>query len=303
MHIVVAGATGFIGRPLVRSLIGSGHRVTVLTRRAPDDARSSLPREAAVVRWAPDHGDVPLPSDTDAVINLAGATIARRWSTNAKELIVNSRLSATGAVVRALGELMNVDSRPRVLINASAVGYYGPRGDEQVTESDGPGNDFLAEVCRRWEATAAVARSFGVRVILLRTGLVLGHGGALKQMMLPFHLFAGGPLGSGRQWMPWIHMDDCIALIRFALQTDGFHGPMNVSAPTPVQNREFAGVLGRVMRRPSFVPAPAFAMRALLGEMATMVLTGQRAVPKAALHAGYTFKFADLETALRDLIV
>ena len=187
-----------------------------------------------------------------------------------------------------------------MLINASAVGYYGPRGDEPVTEADSPGSDFLALVCTQWEAAAREAAD--ARVVLLRTGFVVGKGGALPIMMLPFRLFVGGPLGSGRQWMPWIHIDDVVGLIRYALENETVVGPINGSAPEPVRNRDFVRTLGRVMRRPSFMPAPALAMRLVLGEMADMILTGQRAIPRAALDAGYRFRFTDVEAALRDVL-
>lgn len=257
----------------------------------------------------------------DAVVNLAGATIARRWTSGAKQLILNSRLDSTRALVRAIEAAKRP---PRVFVSASAVGYYGPCGDELITEHSPPGDGFLADVCKRWEAVAheaAIGRDAGavgwnaadesaatssqragVRVVTARLGLILGDGGALPTMMLPFRLFAGGPLGSGRQWMPWIHIDDCVGLIRYAIENEALDGPLNVSAPEPVRNGQFAKTLGRVMGRPSFMPAPGFAMRAVLGEMATMVLSGQRAVPEKALQAGYRFRYTDLEAALRDVL-
>lgn len=300
MHVVVAGGTGLIGGALVSELVRSGRRVTVLTRRPEAEARRRLPADVSVVRWAADGRAAPLPADTDAVVNLAGAAIARRWTNAAKRLIVDSRLNSTRGIVSAIEAMEQRGKMPPVLINASAVGYYGPRGDEPVTEAGEAGDDFLARVCVQWEAAAMEAT--GARVVLLRTGFVVGRGGALPLMMLPFRLFVGGPLGSGQQWMPWIHIDDVVGLIQFALDNETITGPVNVSAPEPVQNREFARALGRVMRRPSFVPTPAWTMRLVLGGMAEMVLTGQRAVPRAALEAGYRFRFTDLEPALRDVI-
>src|SRR5690606_2198628 len=279
-----------------------GRRVTVLTRRSEAEARKLLPRSVSVVRWQSGVPAAPLPAEADAVVNLAGAAIARRWTQAAKRLIVDSRVQTTRAVVRALKERQSASGAPRVLVNASAVGYYGPRGDERVTERDGPGDDFLSHVCRQWEGAAVEAEDAGVRVVRLRTGFVVGRGGALPLMMLPFRLLVGGPLGSGRQWLPWVHLDDVVGLILFALEHEGVSGPLNVSAPEPVRNREFARVLGRVMRRPSWAPAPAPVMRAVLGEMADMILTGQRAVPEAALGAGYEFRHPDLEAALRDIL-
>lgn len=302
MHVVVAGGTGFIGTALVRRLVRDGRRVTVLTRRSEAEARKLLPRSVSVVRWQSGVPAAPLPAEADAVVNLAGAAIARRWTQAAKRLIVDSRVQTTRAVVRALKERQSASGAPRVLVNASAVGYYGPRGDERVTERDGPGDDFLSHVCRQWEGAAVEAEDAGVRVVRLRTGFVVGRGGALPLMMLPFRLLVGGPLGSGRQWLPWVHLDDVVGLILFALEHEGVSGPLNVSAPEPVRNREFARVLGRVMRRPSWAPAPAPVMRAVLGEMADMILTGQRAVPEAALGAGYEFRHPDLEAALRDIL-
>lgn len=302
MHVVVAGATGFIGSALVRQLVRAGHGVTVLTRRPEEQARQTLPDEVTVVRWNPTGEAAPLPAHTDAVVNLAGATIARRWTAAAKKLILASRVLATRAIVDAMRAISLREGRSMVLINASAVGYYGPRGDERVPETEGPGDDFLARVCRQWEEAAVQAKSAGIRVVLLRIGLVLGQDGALPRLTLPFRVFAGGPLGSGRQWMPWVHIDDCVGLIRFALRNDSLTGPVNVSAPGPVQNREFARILGRVMGRPSFIPAPAFMLHVVLGEMATMILTGQRAVPEVARAAGYDFRYTDLETALQHII-
>src|SRR5690606_31494290 len=237
-------------------------------------------------------------ADADAVVNLAGAGIARRWTRAAKRLILDSRVRTTEAVVRALQRA----GGPRVLVNASAVGYYGPRGDERVTEREGPGDDFLARVCRAWEAAAVEAERAGVRVVRLRTGFVVGRGGGLRLMALPFRLFVGGPLGSGRQWMPWIHIEDVVGMIRFALDRDDVSGPLNVSAPEPVRNRDFAWGLGGVLGRPSVFPAPALALRLVMGEAADMILTGQRAVPEAALAAGYRFRFTDPEAALRDVL-
>lgn len=330
MRIVIAGGTGFIGTALVSALIRAGHDVVVLTRQQPAevddtgvraaDVGGSPPGSVEIVRWDPMNED-PTPAvpthivdGADAVVNLAGATIARRWTSSAKRLILNSRLDATRALVRAIGA---AQERPRVFVSASAVGYYGPCGDELITEGSPAGDDFLAEVCKQWEAAALGVsgewgaamgadavdlRAAGVRVVTARFGLILGDGGALPTMALPFKLFVGGPLGSGQQWTPWIHIDDCTGLIRHALETDTLRGPLNVTAPEPVRNEQFANMLGRVMGRPSFMPAPAFAMRAVLGEMATMVLSGQRAVPEKALAEGYRFRYTDAEAALRDVL-
>lgn len=301
MSVVVAGGAGFIGRALVSALAARGRAVTVLTRRAPEAAGKGLPKTVAVRRWNPAEPlDPSVLKEAGAVINLAGATIARPWTAAARRLILESRVQSTTALVEAIkGAMAAGVPAPRVLINASAVGYYGPRADEAVTEGDSPGDDFLARVCRAWEAAALAARGAGVRVVLLRTGLVLGPGGALRLMSLPFRLFVGGPLGSGRQWVPWIHLDDVVGLVLFALEHEALDGPVNVTAPHPVRNRELAQTLGRVLRRPAALPVPALVLRLLLGEMSMMLLTGQRALPEAALRAGYGFRYAELEPALR----
>lgn len=299
MRIVIAGGTGFIGRALVAKLVEQGWTVTVLTRQAPDAVQRRLRLPVAVVQWRPtDPPDPGLVDGTDAVVNLAGATIARRWTAAARRLILESRVQATKALVEAI---RRAAAPPRVLVNASAVGFYGPRGDEPVTEADGPGSDFLANVCLAWEAAARPAQEAGVRVVLLRMGLVLGRGGALSRMSVPFLFFVGGPLGSGRQWVPWIHIDDVTGLIAFVLENGVLQGPVNAAAPNPVRNRDFAAALGRVLRRPAVVPAPAFLLRWGLGEMSSMLLTGQRAIPAAAVQAGYTFRFPTLELALREI--
>lgn len=295
MRVLVAGGTGFIGRSLILELLAAGHDAVVLTRR-PQEARAVLPPGVGVRGWSPPE---PLESSvlagTDAVVNLAGAGIARRWTDAAKREILSSRTAATTALIQAMQTL---SARPRVLVNASAVGYYGPRGDEIVTETDPPGDDFLAQVCREWEAAATGAEALGVRVVRLRIGLVLGRGGALSRMSLPFRFFVGGPMGSGQQWMPWIHMDDLTGLVRFALDNDGLSGPVNGTAPNPVRNGDFALALGRVLRRPAGLRTPAAALRLVFGEMAGMLLTGQRAIPQAALAAGYRFRYQELVPAL-----
>lgn len=297
MRVVIAGGSGFIGRSLAKGLLERGHAVTILTRRPPDAVAGGLPAGAAVQRWDPGQPlDPGVLDGAGAVVNLAGATIARRWTAAARRLILDSRVQSTQALVQAIKALA---TPPRVLVNASAVGYYGPRGDEPVTEAERPGSDFLAQVCREWEAAARAAEGAGVRVVRLRLGLVLGRGGALSRMSVPFRLFVGGPLGSGRQWMPWIHIDDVTGLVAFALEREGLAGPVNGTAPNPVRNREFALTLGRVLGRPAVVPAPAWALRLVLGEMSAMLLTGQRALPEAALRAGYRFRHTELEPALR----
>lgn len=303
MNVVVAGGTGFLGRALVSSLLADGHVVTVLSRRPTP----TLPGGAQSAVWLSraGHGDGAWRRTVygaDAVINLAGAPLAeRRWSAAHKHAIAASRVEATAALVQALAAS---SPRPPVLVSASAVGYYGPLGDEPVTEAAPAGRDFLAGVCAAWEAEALAARDLGVRVVVLRTGLVLGrHGGALARLVAPFRLFAGGPLGDGRQWMPWIHIDDAVGIIRHAIERDAVMGAVHLTAPEPVRNRTFARTLGQVLGRPAALPVPAFALRLALGEMAqALLLSGQRAVPEAALRAGYAFRHDALHGALEELL-
>jgi uncharacterized protein len=291
MQIVVAGGTGFLGQALTDRLAREGHDVRVLTRRA----RS--PRDIA---WTPDGTTGPWASaldGADAVINLSGESIAGgRWTASRKARIRDSRVAATRSLVTAIER---ASRRPSVFISGSAVGYYGPHGDEPVTEATPAGDDFLASVCREWEAEALRASAL-TRLVLLRTGIVLERGGgALPQMALPFPLFAGGPVGSGRQYQPWIHRDDWVAMTAWALRATSVSGPLNVTAPNPVTNREFAQTLGRVLHRPAFMPAPAFALRIGLGEMAdALLLTGARVLPARAQAMGFHFQYPSLEPAL-----
>jgi len=298
MRIAIAGGTGVLGHALVRALRADGHRVRLLTRR---------PRDADDVAWSPNPDDKRAQSWTseidgsDAVINLAGESIAGgRWNAARKQAIRDSRLKATGALVLAIA---NARRRPPLFISASAVGFYGNRGDERLTEDSSPGTDFLADVCRDWERIALEVAPIS-RVVRVRTGVVLGRGGgALPPMALPFRLFVGGPVGSGTQYMSWIHIDDWVAMVRWALQTGAVSGPINVTAPTPVTNTDFAHALGHALHRPAFMRTPAFALRVLLGEeMAeALVLGGQRVLPARAETMGYSFKYKELESALRSI--
>lgn len=293
MRVVIAGGSGFLGSSLVRSLRTDGHEVTVLTRRPP--------ASAGQVSWDPRNpsGDwTSALAGAGAVVNLAGHSIASgRWTSARKSAILNSRLQATHGLVAAF--LMDGSPPPPVFVSASAVGYYGPCGDEEVTEDSPTGSDFLAHVCHDWEQAALAARDV-TRVVLLRGGLVLDRqGGALPLMALPFRLFAGGPVGSGRQYVPWIHLADWTALARWSIDTAVVSGPLNATAPAPITNREFGEELGRALRRPSALPAPAFALRMVLGEMADVLLTGQRALPARAKAEGFTFRHPELGAALR----
>jgi uncharacterized protein (TIGR01777 family) len=294
MRIIVAGGTGFLGNALVTRLVGEHHDVRVLTRR---------PRAPEQIEWTPDGTTGPWASaldGADAVVNLAGESIAGgRWTARRKAVIRDSRIRATRSLVTAM---QSARHPPAVFLSGSAVGYYGPRDAQPVTEDTPPGDDFLANLSRDWEAEALRA-SLATRVVLLRTGLVLEKdGGALPQIALPFRLFVGGPVGSGRQYMSWIHRKDWVGLATWALQTETASGPLNLTAPEPVTNAEFSGSLGRVLHRPAFMPAPALAMRIVLGEMAdALLLTGQRVLPAKAQALGYRFQFATLESALRDI--
>ena len=295
MKIVIAGGTGFLGGALTRALDAQHHEIVILTRAA-----SGSRANARSVTWTPDGLTGPWASEIDgagAIINLAGESIAaRRWSAAHKRRVLDSRLDATRSLVAAI---RNARQPPAVFVSGSAVGYYGSRGDEVLTEEAAPGDDFLAHVCQRWEAEALRAATDRTRVVCVRTGLVLARdGGALPPMLFPFKLGVGGPVGSGRQYWPWIHRDDWVGVVSWALSA-GVAGPLNATAPEPVTNAEFARALGRAMHRPALLPAPAIALRAILGEMAdALILSGQRAVPRRAEHGGYAFQYRQAAAAL-----
>jgi uncharacterized protein (TIGR01777 family) len=295
MHVVVAGGTGFLGRALTASLEADGHRVSALTRHP-------RPGVATDLAWTPDGEVGPWVeglAGVDTIVNLAGEGIAdKRWTPERKAALVSSRLKATTSLAKAVASL---PSPPRVFVSASGVGYYGPRGDERITESAPRGRDFLADLADRWEQATMPAMG-RTRVVLLRTGLVMGREGALKQMLPPFRMGVGGRLGDGRQWMPWIALDDWVGIARLAIEDARANGPLNLSAPDPVTNAEFTKTLGRVLRRPTIFPVPAFALKLAFGELADALLTGQRAVPEKARQLGYAFKYTALADALRTAI-
>ena len=268
MKIAVTGASGFIGTELMKKLGGEAHAVSL-------------------------RGDLEGLAGADAVVHLAGEPVAQRWTKTVREKIRASRVDGTRKLVDALRR-----SPPLVLVSASAVGYYGARGDEVLTESSLPGNDFLAEVCQEWEREARKAEEFGVRVVCLRNGLVLGKGGGLEKMMLPFKLGVGGKIGDGKQWMAWIHLDDAVGLIEFAISSSKLRGAANGTAPHPVTNEEFTRDLGAALHRLAILPVPKFALRLLYGEMAQIIYASQRVMPEAALAAGYSFRFPELRGAL-----
>lgn len=302
MRVLIAGGTGLIGSALAANLLDSDWEVTALTR-SPDLPQSGKFKRVELVKW---DGETPegwghLVSQVDAIVNLAGQGIADgRWTPERKARIRESRKNAGQALVSAL---QNADAVPKVLIQASAVGYYGPCADQELTEQAPPGTDFLAQVCVDWEASTESAESMGVRRVVVRTGVVLSdRGGALPKMALPFRLFAGGPLGSGRQFFPWIHIADEVAAIRFLIENDAAAGPYNLAAPNPPRNRDFVRDLGRAMGRPSLMPTPSFALRALFGEMSTVLLDGQRAVPASLQRGGFAFTYPHAIAALQDLV-
>jgi uncharacterized protein (TIGR01777 family) len=306
MRVFLTGGTGLIGSRLIGALRKRRDEVVVLTRR-PEAARQKLPPGCDVVEGDPmQAGDWMRSVEAcDAVVNLAGENIfGHRWNAAFKELLRDSRLKSTQNVVQALGRTAKkADGTPKVLVNASAIGYYGPHGDEELTEASPAGDDELARLCVVWEGAARTAEPLGVRVAFLRIGVVLDReGGALKQMLTPFKMFAGGPVGSGKQIMSWIHHEDMVGLFLTALDIRDAKGPINGTAPQPVTNKEFARALGRVLSRPSFMPTPGFMLRVMLGEVAGVVLTGQRVLPRRAVELGYTFKYPEVEGALANLL-
>jgi uncharacterized protein len=300
MRVVLTGATGTIGSALIRELQARGDEPTALSRDAAR-ASGSLGVEAAEWR-APKDERPPLDAlrGRDAVVNLLGETIAQRWSDEAQREIRDSRILPTRNLVAALAALPEAE-RPRTLASQSASGWYGPRGDERLAESEPAGSDFLARLTSDWEAEARKAEELGMRVIVTRTGVVLSEsGGALEKMLPFFKLGIGGPVAGGGQYVPWVHIDDVVGALLFALDNPEARGPLNVTAPEPVTNRELSKALGRVLRRPTFAPVPALAVKTLYGEMASIVTTGQRAVPARLQELGYEFRRPDLEDALRE---
>jgi uncharacterized protein (TIGR01777 family) len=300
MRITVTGATGLIGSRLVRALQGRGDEVTVLSRD-PQKARAAL-GDVEAFAWRPLDERAPTQAlnGRDAVAHLAGENIAQRWTDESKRRIHDSRELGTRNLVAGLAA---AEPRPRTLVSASGVDYYGPRGDEPLTEDATPGDDYLARVCVVWEREAQAAGELGVRVVNLRTAVVLDQsGGALAKMLPFFRLGIGGPVAGGRQYLPWIHVDDIVGLYLAGLDDVSWSGPFNAAAPDPPTNRDFSRALGRALRRPALAPVPGFAVRLLYGEMAEIVIAGQRVVPSRALEHGYAFRQKDLDAALRDAV-
>jgi uncharacterized protein (TIGR01777 family) len=296
MRALVTGATGFIGRALLAEIAEP-----VVLSRDPQRARAACLR-AQVHYWDPLTGLPPADAfaGVQAVFHLAGEPVGQgRWTAKEKQLIRDSRVVGTRHLVEAMAAL---DDRPRVLASASAIGFYGSRGDELLDESSSPGSDFLADVCQQWEAAAREAENYGVRVVCARFGIVLGDGGALAKMLLPFKLGLGGRLGTGHQWMSWIHVDDVVGILLHAAEHDALRGPVNAVSAVPVTNREFTGTLASVLHRPAVLPVPALALRLAVGGFSEVLLGSQRVLPRAAEHTGYRFRYSSLVDALRTAI-
>src|SRR5438445_6999166 len=301
MKILVTGSSGLVGMALGSALARAGHTVCRLVR--PQSAAGEAAREGFAVTWNPGTGELGGTGvGADAVVNLAGASIADgRWSARRKELLRPSRINTTRALVNALAKM---NARPSVLVSASAIGYYGNRGDETLTEDSQPGTGFLADLAKEWEAEALKAEALGIRVALARFGIILAReGGALPKMMLPFRFGAGGRLGSAKQWMSWVTLEDVVGILRFAIENASVRGAINIVSPQPLQNAEFTRVLAKEMHRPALFPAPAFALRLALGEMAgALLLSSQRVAPQALEKLGYRFLHPDLTSALSAIL-
>ena len=308
MRVVITGGTGLIGRALSANLAADGHEVIVLTR-SPERS-THLPDRVQAERWdaRTAEGWGHLADGADAIVNLAGSSIAgegffpTRWTDEQRRLIRESRLNSSSAVVQAVSQ---AEQKPRVVIQASGVGYYGYRGDESLTEEAEPGDDWAARfTVEEWEPSTAPVEEMGVRRAVARTGVVLStEDGALPRLLLPFRLFVGGPMGSGDQWYSWIHLEDQARALRFLIENEEARGAFNISAPNPVRNGELAKLIGKVMGRPSWIPVPGFALRLAFGEVAEVVLKGQRAVPKGLLDLGFEFHFPAAEAAIKDLLL
>ncbi|MEA5573364.1 TIGR01777 family oxidoreductase [Calothrix sp. UHCC 0171] len=305
MKVAITGATGFVGSHLVKRLQAQDIDIVVLTRNSDRAVKlfpkSSFPKVEIVPASTTTSGNWQNTiSGCDAVVNLAGEPIAEgRWTQERKQQILNSRKLGTAKVVEAI---INADAKPRVLINASAIGFYGTSETASFDENSQSGNDFLAQVCQAWEAEAQKVQDVGVRLVILRFGIVLGNGGALEKMITPFKLFAGGPLGSGKQWFSWIHIDDLVNLIIQSLTKTNMEGVYNATAPCPVRMSELCDAMGKVMNRPSWLPVPAFALEGLLGEGAIMVLEGQQVMPKRTLESGFTYQYSKVQPALEEIL-
>lgn len=304
MKIAITGATGLVGTRLVAQLKQAGHQVLVLTRN-PDRAQKVFPASAyanlEIVSYTPQESGAwqKSISGCDAVVNLAGEPIAERWSPQQKTAIMESRQIGTRKLVEAIAMAEN---KPKVLVSGSAIGYYGTSETQAFEESSSPGNDFLAQVCQNWEAEARKVTESGVRLVILRIGIVLANGGALGKMIGPFKMFAGGPIGSGKQWFSWIHRDDLVNLICQAIEREDMSGVYNATAPNPVKMNELCQTLGKVMNRPSWLPVPDFVLEVLLGDGAIVVLEGQQVLPKKTQTTGFEYQYSEIYPALQEIV-
>ncbi|MEC3882161.1 TIGR01777 family oxidoreductase [Halobacillus sp. HZG1] len=299
MKIAITGGTGFVGTQLKEKLVQEGHDVYILTR-SPEKYQNT--DHVMYVGWLKEdfHPEKELPI-LDAIVNLAGESLnSGRWTEERKQSILESRIKATEGVLDLIDAL---PEKPEVLVNASAVGYYGQSKTKTFTEETTvPGNDFLANVVEEWEARASQAAEKGVRTVYVRFGIILGEEGALPKMILPYKMMIGGNLGSGEQWMSWIHIDDVVGLVHFAIENKNIHGPLNGTAPNPKRNKDFGQTLGEVLNRPHWIPAPAFALKVALGDMSTLLLDGQCVIPKKTMASGYTFHHPELQPALSSIL-
>jgi uncharacterized protein len=299
MRVIITGGTGFIGGNLATGLVKEGNEVIILSRN-PERHAVSYPPGTRVVRWdgRSAEGWVEVANGADAIVNLAGENISSgRWTEARKRTILESRVNAGRAIVQAVEQAI---IKPRVVIQASGVDYYGPHKEEFITEADAAGKSYLAQVCVDWERSTAPVEKFGIRRAIIRTGLPLSaEGGVLPRLLMPFRLFVGGPLGNGRQWFSWIHLADEIGAIRFLLENESASGPFNLTAPNPLTNRDFARLLGKAINRPSYFPTPAFLLRLMFGEMSSVILGGQRVLPEHLLKSGYKFLYPEPESALQ----
>ncbi|PNW55069.1 UNVERIFIED_CONTAM: TIGR01777 family protein [Euhalothece sp. KZN 001] len=303
MKIAITGGTGFVGTRLIQKLSNSEHNLVVFTR---DKRERTFPKKAFPNVEIVEYNPLQAGSwqneiaNSDAIVNLAGAGIADQpWTPERKQEILDSRLETTKYIVEAIKQ---ADTKPQVLVNASAVGYYGTSETATFDETSGVGNDFLASVCQKWEATAKEIENTETRLVILRFGIVLGEGGALGKMLTPFRLFAGGPLGTGEQWFSWIHLDDLVNLIQETINSAAYQGVYNATAPNPVRMSELCETLGEVMQRPSWLPVPEFALKLLLGEAAQAVLEGQNVIPKRTQEQGFTYQYPTLKPALANIV-